>query len=766
MSTSIFGEMETETVEEPGEMEISEMVDLAGGTGNEDGMEINEDALSRSALASHLSELFSRAKESRMTDEQRWLEAYHNYRGIYPADYQFREDEQSKIFVKITKVKVLAAYNQIVEVLLGNNKFPLSVDPTSLPEGIVEEAHIVLDPEGSSKIPEINKREPFEEARYRFKDSKAPVPPGTFSNVQFGDLEPYIELLPEGSIKEGPAKSPKEVTINPAIKAAKRMQKKIHDQIEESDGIHHLRKTAFECSLFGTGVMKGPFIVSTEYPNWDNDGSYIPIIKDRPHITNVSLLNVYPDPEADTIDQMEYVFERHKMSKTELRALKNRPFFRSDIIDDVISRGSDYVQEWWETAFTDNNVVDTSNRWEVIEFWGNLDVETLEEFVESCSDEKNIRPIRKALREVKDEDYVSCNIWMCNNAIIRCVMNPFHPKRIPYYLVPYEFNPFSLFGIGVAENMADSQTLMNGFVRLGVDNAVRSGNLIFEVHSQYLTPGQDLKMFPGKVFEREEGAPGQAIFAHQYPNISAQNLEFFDFARKIADEATGIPSFAHGETGIQQAGRTASGISMLMEAANGTIKAVIKNFDDFLLTPLGKALFAYNMQYDPDPDIRGDLSVKARGTESLMANAVRSQRLMQFLGVVQAPPLAPFAKMDYIVREIARSLDLDDEKVANNIEEAAIQAALLKKFVAPPVDPNQVMANGANPDGAGGPPTPGNGVTKADGTVDNKGAPGRPNQPKGPPGVEASNVRGTGGGQTGVGAVPLPGDSGFSANKG
>ena len=68
-----------------------------------------------------------------------------------------------------------------------------------------------------------------------------------------------------------------------------------------------------------------------------------------------------------------------------------------------------------------------------------------------------------------------------------------------------------------------------------------------------------------------------------------------------------------------------------MGAAQGSIKTVIKNVDDYLLRPLGEGFFRFNMQFDFDPSIKGDLEVKARGTESLMANEVRSQRLMQFL---------------------------------------------------------------------------------------------------------------------------------------
>ena len=68
---------------------------------------------------------------------------------------------------------------------------------------------------------------------------------------------------------------------------------------------------------------------------------------------------------------------------------------------------------------------------------------------------------------------------------------------------------------------------------------------------------------------------------------------------------------------------------MLMGAAQLSVKSVVKNIDDYLLQPLGEAFYAFNMQFDFDPEIKGDLEVKARGTESLMKNEVRSQRLLQ-----------------------------------------------------------------------------------------------------------------------------------------
>ena len=429
------------------------------------------------------------------------------------------------------------------------------------------------------------------------------------------------------------------------------------------------------------------------------------------------------------MEDAEYVVERHKMSKSQVRALRNRPFFMDDTIKTAISKGASYERKYWEMEMEDGATgAEDTERYEVLEFWGFVDMELLEQ-------QGIVIP-----RELKKVDEVNCNIWICNGEVIRFVLNPFKPARIPYYAVPFEHNPYSFFGVGIAENMDDTQTLMNGFMRMAIDNATLSGNLILEVDETNLVPGQDMSIYPGKVFRRQGGAPGQAIFGTKFPNVAQENMQLFDKARVLADESTGFPSFAHGQTGVSGVGRTASGISMLMSAANGSIRTVVKNVDDYLIGPLGKAFFAFNMQFDYDNEIKGDLEVKASGTESLMANEVRSQRLMQFLQVAQSPILAPFAKMDYIIREIAKSMDLDPDKVTNSLSDATVQAEIFKGFAQPP---------------QAGPQAPQGGQV-------GEGAP-MPQGPAGaPPGANPMDTSGSGGGQIGVGQAPVPGEQGFS----
>ena len=693
------------------ELESMEM-DMEEATAIEDVAEEDYSDPLTGQIIQFVKDKYSKAETARQLDEERWIQSYRNYRGLYGPDVQFTSTEKSRVFVKITKTKVLAAYGQIAEVLFGGNKFPITIDPTILPDNVPDTISFETNPQlnqAKEKSGGLNAGETFPEYMQRV---------GSLQE----DLEPVAD-----KVEDKPGKTPSSIQLHPAEISAKKMEKKIHDQLEESHAKKHLRAAAFESALFGTGIMKGPFAVDKEYANWDEEGNYTPTFKTIPQTTSVSIWNFYPDPDASTMEEAEYVVERHKMSRSQVRSLKNRPYFRTNAIDNVLRLGENYRKEWWEHIMEDNSEEDKAERFEVLEFWGFVDRDIIE-------DQGVDIP-----KELKDADQLSVNIWVANGQVIRLVMNPFTPAYIPYFAAPYEMNPYSIFGVGIAENMDDTQTLMNGFMRMAVDNAALSGNLLIEVDETNLVPGQDLSVYPGKVFRRQGGAPGQAIFGTKFPNVSNENMQMFDKARVLADESTGFPSFAHGQTGVSGVGRTASGISMLMSAANGSVRNVVKNIDDYLLAPLGKAFFNFNMQFDFDTEIKGDLEVKARGTESLMANEVRSQRLMQFMQVVSNPALAPFAKMDYIVREIAKSMDLDPDKVGNNMAQAAIQAEILKKF-------QQENPPPAPPPGAPGPQ-------------------GQAPQGQGAaPGVQ--DTAGGGGGNIGIGTAPQPGEQGFSGNIG
>lgn len=700
---------------------------------DEQGMNLNLEDDLNNRLAGLIEDRFVAAEMARDADENRWLTAYHNYRGLYPKNVKFRESEKSRVFVKVTKTKVLAAFGQLVDVIFGGNKFPIGVAETKVPEGIAEIAHL----DTANPVPGIetstatyeevdpSSQNPFDVGYVG--DDKETLSPGETLTV----AEP-LDKQAANNLTTGPSANPQIAEMKPAQKAARRMEKLIHDQIEESNGASEIRNALFESSLFGTGIVKGPFNFNKTLNRWteeDGERTYDPINVRVPRIEFVSIWDFFPDPNATSIAECEYVIHRHKLNRSQFRSLAKLPYFNKDQIRMCLEMGPNYEEKDYEYELKDDNrMADASSvKYEVLEYWGIMDAEYAREVGMELGD------------DVDDLDEVQINAWISNGKVLRAVVNPFTPHRIPYHAFSYEKNPYSFFGIGVAENMDDSQKIMNGHARMAIDNLALSGSLVFDVDETALVGGQSMEIYPGKVFRRQAGVPGTAINGLKFPNTSQENMMMFDKFRQLADEQTGIPSYSHGQTGVQSMTRTASGMSMLLGAASLNIKTVIKNLDDFLLKPLGEAYFQWNMQFlESKLGVEGDLEVKATGTASLMQKEVRSQRLTTFLQSIQNPAIAPFVKINKLIGELAYSLDLDPDEILNDPEEAAIMAQIIG------------MQNNVGQGTGETPLTP----NEQQGVMG--GVQGTPAQPT------DVGVTGTGGGNIGTGNVPQSGESEFS----
>ena len=688
---------------------------------------------------------FADAERARQGDEERWLQSYQNFRGLYGKRVRFRDSEKSRVFIKVTKTKTVAAYGQLIDVLFGTGQFPISVKETRLPEGIAKEAHINLN-----QAP-VNIEGPYVESgidvsQVKFEDNPLDVGfEGDGKVLKAGATlvsgEDFLSSLEDNYVgadgeivlTEGSSAIPAP-TINPAQIAARNMEKLIHDQLEESNGISELRNSLFEAAMLGTGILKGPFSFNKTLHRWtqgEEGRNYTPTHVRVPRVEFVSCWDFYPDPNATTMEECDYIVHRHKFNRSQVRNLRNMPYFDKDAIRNVLQMGPNYEARDFEdqiTADEDRSETDYSDRYEILEYWGIMDADYAREVGIDLPD------------TVDDLDEVQINAWTCGAVLLRAVVNPFTPPTLPYHAFPYEKNPYSFFGIGVPENMLDSQQIMNGHARMAIDNLALSGSLVFDVDESALVGGQSMDIYPGKIFRRQAGMPGQSIHGIKFPNTATENMMMFDKFRQLADEQTGIPSYSHGQTGVQSMTRTASGMSMLLGASSLNIKTVIKNIDDFLLKPLGEAFFHWNMQFiEEDLDIIGDLEIEAMGTASLMQKEVRSQRLTMFLQTAQNPAIAPFVKMSKLISELAFSLDLDPEEILNSPEEAAIAAQIIGMQNAQQTTGEETAPTGQPPTGMGSP----------------TGAPQPP---------EELDRTGSGGGNIGTGIVPQPGEVGFSGN--
>jgi hypothetical protein len=617
--------------------------------------ELDEQRLLLSPLVSRIISDLSSAETSRTATENQWIRNINGYRAIDSTGVgkngdsnEFRASEELKPYIRTTTVKTRAAYSQIMESLMQNSRFPLMIEPTPSPEGVPES--VTNDP---------NAKESQQDFGIGFEgDGKEMNPGSTEDELSWKENDSLYANMKEGRDKSGGQYG----ELRPADKAAAALNKVIMDQLEESNAHTELRKSVFEACLLGTGIMKGVFSEMKTIHKWV-DGKYSPIRRKFPKLHSVSAWDIYIDPNALIYEDAEWIIERHRMTAKQLRDLKNRENFDAATIDRCITGGANYVNKSFEHIVREEDaIMDKSKLWEVYEYWGYISKE---------------EALEVGLPIDENSEQVQVNCWICGTEVLRVITNPFLPQRLPYFLFNYEVSPYNIYGTGVPETMEDSQKMMNGFARLAVDNLALAGNMVFDVDESMLVPGQDMSIYPGKVFRRQGGQAGSAINGVKFPSTANENMLMFREFRQIADESTGIPSVSHGQTGVTGVGRTSSGLNMILENASLNIKTVIRNIDDDLLQPLGKMLFYWNYQFNYENIPKGDFDVIATGIRSFTKQEVKVQRIQTLLGLTQNPAIAPMVKLPYIIRELVKGMDMDPEAVINDIDEAKVYAEII-----------------------------------------------------------------------------------------
>ena len=320
---------------------------------------------------------------------------------------------------------------------------------------------------------------------------------------------------------------------------------------------------------------------------------------------------------------------------------------------------------------------------DALQFWGAVQGKMLIEFGMDA-EENNIDPIKE----------YHCEVWKIGRWVIKAILNydPFHRK--PYFKASFEEIPGSFWGNAPPDLMRDCQAMCNYAARAIADNmGIASGPQV-GYNIDRLPPGADLtQLYPWKTWQFSSdpmGSNSPAIEFFQPQSISGELMQIFDKFSTRADEDTGIPRYITGDNaGIGGAGRTASGMSMLMGNAGKTIKQVIFNIDTHVLQPLIERLYMHNMMHAEDPNLKGDVNIAARGANSLVVKDAAQTRRNEFLQVALNSPVAQAIigqeGIAALLHEQAKTLDMDADEIVPSGE-----AMKLKQF-------QDMMAQAMNP---------------------------------------------------------------------
>ncbi|NIV16126.1 MAG: hypothetical protein GWN62_34175 [Aliifodinibius sp.] len=308
--------------------------------------------------------------------------------------------------------------------------------------------------------------------------------------------------------------------------------------------------------------------------------------------------------------------------------------------------------------------IERKGKYELKEFWGYVPTSDLKDIGVKIDDSLGLE--------------VAVNIWMLGPLIIKSIISPIEGVEFPYHFYYYDKDDSSIWGEGIPSIMRDAQKLFNAAVRAMLDNAAISAGPLVEANMDLLSPDENPKdLFPFRVFLRDgqgQEAAAQAVRVYKVPSYTNEFMQMISFFMDASDEVTAIPRYMYGDTQqIGGAGKTATGLSMLMGAANITLKDQVKNFDDGITVPFIKALYFWNMEYNDKEHIKGDFNIVARGSTSLIAREVKAESLREFMQVTANDVDLRYLRRDNTLREYAKVLDLDELDLIKDPNTVAVE---------------------------------------------------------------------------------------------
>ncbi len=421
-----------------------------------------------------------------------------------------------------------------------------------------------------------------------------------------------------------------------AEKRVDRMEKKMEDQLIEGGFIKALFEFTNDIATYPFATLKGPVPRKRKVLEWA-EGGLAPTETVRDEWERVDPYKFYWAPWGDDIQNMP-VIEVHHLTREDVEGMIGVEGYDEDAVRSLLSDFGVGGFDWLEKDDTEMEDLEgkdfdeaASDLVAAIQLWDSIPGYLL---IEWGLKEKEIDDPQRSY---------PCEVWMVNNVVIKAVLNYDMLGRKPYYVTSFEKVPGRIDGNGVADLCMDAQSMCNAAARSLSNNMGISSGPQVGVNVSRLPAGEDItQMYPWKIWQfqqSEYGDVSQPINFFQ-PNSNAQALmAVFDRFMDIADEITGIPKYMTGQH-VPGAGRTSSGLSMLISNAGKSIKQVIANIDHDVLTPMLERQYQRNLRYSNDPDLIGDVQIIAKGAMSLVVKEAESVRKTEFLRLVLESPVA------------------------------------------------------------------------------------------------------------------------------
>jgi hypothetical protein len=630
-------------------------------------------------LAGYLRECWDAAQMAKKPIEQKMLQALRQRNGEYDASklQQIRAQGGSEIFMMITEVKCRAAESWLRDILLDNGSPPWSLAATPIPD---------LSPAQSKEVQGI-----FAEKVLKLVD-------------EYGKA-PSVEEMRE--IKEMVSQDYRFDILRQAQLRADKMTIKIQDQFAQGGWEDAFNDFITDLVTYPSAFVKGPVVRRQRALGWKTDATgrtvVEPIERLGPEYERVDPFYIYPEPGISNIND-GYLFEYHPLSRMQLSDLIGVPGYDDDAIRKVleIGNGLSWINEDVELQKNEEerkyySYMRPTTEFDALEFWGKVSGKMLREWGLSEEDVPD---------EAREYD---ANVWMVGNIVIKAVLNYDPLGEKPYAKTSFIKCPGAFWGKAIPEIIEDLQGVCNAAARALVNNMGISSGPQVEVNVERLPPNEDItQLAPWKIWQTINDPVGSSAPAIRFTQPDSRATELvgvYDKFSRLADDHSGIPAYVYGDLNVQGAGRTSSGLSMLMGAAGKGIRQVVMHIDTDVVKPIVMRQFVYNMRYDEDESIKGDVEVIAKGAINLAVKETVNIRRIEFLNATANPvDLEILGKEGRasILREVAKGLQMPVEEVVPSREKSDYQGRIQSRATAAAAQQQaQAPASGGeNPDGS------------------------------------------------------------------
>ena len=563
-------------------------------------------------LAAHCQTRWSIAKDAKLQPEIRLLSCLRQRNGEYDPDKlaAIRTQSGSEIFMMLTSTKCRGASSWLRDTLLGSGTDkPWAISATPIPD---------LPPDVQKMA-----QQAIEGAIQMYEQSSGQSPTQE-------QISQEVDRMHDAAMRHLKEISDKRV---------ERMELKMEDQLVEGHYRHALSEFIDDIVTFPTAILKGPVLRKRKTLQWQGNG-LVPVEKIVPEWERVDPFNAYPSPWSASPHDGFFI-ERHKLTREDLEAMIGVEGFSEPAIRTVLA---DFGSNFTEMLYIDQAVADVVDK-------PNAEVTRRKDVVDALQLWDSVQGSKllgwdggKGVAGVTDpQKSYPCEVWMVGSMVIKAVLNYDPLGRKPYYIASYEKVPGAFWGNGVADLIKDCQAMCNAAARALANNMGISSGPQVAVNTSRMAPGETItSLYPWKLwqFQNSDYQDNSKPIDFFQPQSNAQELMgVFEKFQTLADEYSGIPRYMTGEN-TPGAGRTASGLSMMISNASKSIKSVIASIDENVLSPLLQRLYQYNLRYSQDPELIGDINIIATGAMSLVAKESAAVRRTEFLQLVLTNPTA------------------------------------------------------------------------------------------------------------------------------